>query len=646
MKISFSKDFLKNLDEAKMVEWVTTDSTSSYASSTILGMNTSKYHGLLISSTNPPLDRKVYVSSLIEEIKIGEILFELSNNQYKDVIHPHGFNFLQKFEYNFFPTFAYKGDNFKIKKIVFMPRHSLTTVVLYEIKTALPSTFYIKPLIAFRSIYSLNKTIKKFVVKQNKKSVEVSDSQESVFFKIHGTPSNFYLENVEEDKKWYWNFFYSKDSLRGEDCVEHLYNPGCFEVKVNKKLSFAISMSLKKVTFDPFKILKKEIKRKQKLINNFYSFTKLGKNKLLDFLLLASDLHVIKRFDDQISVIAGYHWFGEWGRDTLISIPGMFILTKRFDELRKLFRFYLNLTEEGFIPTSFPVSSKDKFSYHGVDTSLWLFNSLYEYYSVTKDKSFIRKVWSSLLSIIDSYKKLMDEDCLIRHGKGKTWMDAKVDGFVTPREGKAVEIQALWYNALKIMETFAKELKKEKERKEFQRLSENVKKSFISKFWNGRYLNDREADSTIRPNQLIALYLNFSPIDDVKRIRILKTVEKELLSDFGIMTLPTNHKDFRDSYEGDQHQRDLAYHQGMVWPWLNGVYLISLSSHQPRKALQLWKKWTKKFLHEHGVGTVSELVEPRPPFKQKGCISQAWSIALLIESCVKIHKRIKQKKSK
>ncbi|MEM5807164.1 MAG: amylo-alpha-1,6-glucosidase [Candidatus Aenigmatarchaeota archaeon] len=606
-KIKIEKNTLENIEKAKKLEWIVTNGLGGYSSSTVLGMNTRKYHGLLIAGNID--ERHVLLSKLEEEVELNNKKYEISTNRYLDIVYPKGFLFLEEFDLDPFPRFVFNIDGKKLEKKIFMINGRNAVIIIYEFDQEMK--LFIKPLLAFRSIYSLNKEMKRIEIKNLENGFFVFDNKFNL--KVYSINANYKENNLEEDKKWYWNFFYEEDANRGEDCIEHLYNPGVF---ISNKNKVVIIASLDgDIDFE--KEIKKEIQRKKNIIKNFQKKTKI-KDEWAKWLVLSADNHIIS-VNDSKSIIAGYHWFGEWGRDTFISLPGLCLATARYEDAREIIKYYLSKVKYGLIP-----NTKD--NYNSVDASLWLFDAIYKYYLETEDLEFIMQIYDKLKSIIAFYMNgtkgiSMDKDFLIYSSAGMTWMDAFVDGkAVTPREGKAVEIQALWYNALKIMEFFARKIDS-KSSYSYAIFAENVKENFLKTFWNGNYLKDTDKDDTIRPNQLVALNLPFVMVEKEMKDSILKVVRENLITEFGVRTLPKNHKNFCGNYSGGLKERDLAYHNGTIWPWLFG--LIGNKEEI--------KKFVEMEINRYGLGCISELIDGDHPFESKGCISQAWSVGKILE---------------
>ncbi|MBD3155422.1 MAG: hypothetical protein GF368_02080 [Candidatus Aenigmarchaeota archaeon] len=624
-KLKIDRDGIRKIEKSKKLEWIVTNGTGCYSSSTITGMNTRKYHGLLIASKKPPLDRKVILSKLEEELILEDKRVQLSTNQYVDTIYPKGYEYLEKFELNGNPEFFYKAFGIKIRKEIFMLREKNVAVVSYEVDSGNKKIkLRLKPLINHRSIYHVRKNKDLFETENKEKGVKINFGKDD-FLRIFTTKGKYCPSTLKEEQKWYKNFYYEMEIQRGEDGIDNCYNPGVFEVEGKGKFEFKIIASYcDDKDYDYDKMRKKDIKRKEKILSDFFKRNKTKEEDWVKWLILASDNHLIKRYDGKYSIIAGYHWFGEWSRDTMISLPGICLKTGRLDEAKKILEGYSKHVKNGLLPNTFPVSENDKPNYNSVDATLWFVNCIYLYYQETKDKKFIKKIWPIIISIIEKHVEgtngvKLDDDFLLKHGPGMTWMDVKLNGeYVTPRSGKAVEIQALWYNCLCVAEFFAKELGKDYRKYQFH--DNMAKKNFNEKFWSNGYLKDTLDDNTLRPNQLIALDLPFKIIDDDKKI--IKRVKDTLGTDYGLRTLPKDNGNYSGTYSGDVGQRDRAYHQGTIWPWISTL-------------VENNKKWLKKFVkretNDFGLGTICEIIDGDEPHEGRGCISQAWSIGKLLE---------------
>jgi predicted glycogen debranching enzyme len=666
-KIDLKKKVLSDLNYSLGKEWLVTNGLGGYASSTVLGLNTRKYHGLLVVALNPPINRWVLLSKIDETLQIGKEHYSLGTNEFKDVIYPEGYNYLSEFVIDPFPTFKYNIQGISFHKTVFMPYLKNATVVMYEVlnSTNKEVTVNLSPLINSRHMYTTTDKTKidwNFSCKSYGKStvIEPSDSLSSIimFSSKYGT--------FVDQSWWVEKIFFRVDSLRGESDTDDCFRPGFFRFSINplekRKFHFLAVAGKNKIeaqnTFSSLKnrmedvdlLYIEELERRKNLLEQFQKHNcEIRVKNWLKWLVQAVDSFIVSRASIQKkSVIAGYHWFDDWGRDSLISLPGLTLVTGRFKDAKEILLTFEHYCSKGIIPNRFSDKAGDVPLYNTVDATLWFFNAILQYLKYTGDFVFIKdKLWNTLNKIIDYHIQgtifgiHMDKDGLIAHGPQLTWMDATTfDNFVTPRNGKAVEIQALWYNALKIMELLSRHFKQAEKTIQFQNMAQKTKQSFIKKFWDPRneylfdVINNNEYDSTLRPNQLISISLDFPLVNIQKSKKIVEIIWKHLWGTYGLKTLPESDLKYIGTYLGNWEHRDKAYHNGSVWPWLLGPFItafLKTKSHE-----KYWRNFAfKNFLeplfqtqlYQAGLGTISELYDGSKPNIPRGCISQAWSIA-------------------
>jgi predicted glycogen debranching enzyme len=447
-----------------------------------------------------------------------------------------------------------------------------------------------------------------------------------------------------------------------DDCCQ----TGYFEVGVeaNKRENFAVTALTDKDEANARKILgqmpdtmydmealfEHETKRLEHLLVRFHEqHEKATAHDWLNWLILAADMFVVRgQSDTQRAIIAGYHWFDVWGRDSLISLPGLMLVTGRFEEAKKVFLTFKAHCKEGLIPNFIPDQPGEAVAYNAADSALWYVNAVLQYLKYTGDFRFVQEhLWETLKTIVEKYVKgtafniHMDNDGLISHDSSLTWMDAVVDGQpVTPRAGKAVEVQALWYNALKTMKFLAKRFKEEPAAESYESMAAKVKESFVEKFWNPEksclfdVISETAKDDSLRPNQIIAVALDFAMLDNAKNEKIVDVVHHELLTPYGLRTLSRKDPRYVGIYAGDRRSRDRAYHNGTVWPWLLGpfatAFLKTKGYAEYRREYALSHFLLRLFseqLYRAGVGVISEIFDGESPHAPRGCVAQAWSIA-------------------
>jgi predicted glycogen debranching enzyme len=636
--MTFLHSKLKDFDYARGLEWLETNGLGGYASSTVSGANSRRYHGLLVAAMQPPVGRVVVLSKLDETVVVKEERFELSSNQYPGAVHPKGFQYLQEFSRDLFPEFHFVSGGVKLKKTIAAIHGENTTVVLYEVVEGLtPFTMELLPLSSCRDFHSLS---------------HANDSigrpylfDQGIFRTMNypGCPEVFIAvpkAQFVEQQAWYYNLEYAVEQYRGLEFREDLYSHGKFLVELKKGDTLGIIISTENpVGKNAFKLFEKERKRREKLIENFSG------NRNLRTLALAADQFIVKR-GKLSTIIAGYPWFADWGRDTMISIPGLCLTTGRFKEAKEILLQFSKMVREGMLPNRFP-DYGENLEYNTIDATLWFFNAIYQYYVYTKDKTFIKSILPILTAIMDwHYKgtryqiKVDPADELLsggQEGVQLTWMDAKVGGWVvTPRRGKCVEINALWYNALCIMEALLKEMERSDESVAYHDRAKKVLTSFNEKFWNEKqnylfdFIDGDYKNDDLRPNQLYALSLPFKLIEKVKAKKLMAVVSDRLLTPKGLRSLSPGHHDFKPVYGGDVWSRDGAYHQGTVWSFLLGPYIDALIYSKDEKGKAEAVRVVNTFidhLQEAGVGTVSEIFDGTAPYTSRGCIAQAWGVA-------------------
>ena len=635
-----NKSTLQRFEDAAALEWLETNGLGGWSSSSVTGCNTRRYHGLLVAATVPPAERMVLVSKLDETILSGNQRFELGVNDYGGVIHPKGFTYLQSFTKDLFPQWIYEVNGIRIRKTIAMIQGENTTVLIYDVLKA-KSTFSLEllPLYAVRGYHSLlhaNDHINRDAVFTDHilktKSYEGSPD---IYIKAPGA-------DHQANTDWFYHFNYAIEKYRGQEFEEDLFSYGRLSVQLKKGDSLGIIISTEDPAGkDAHELLAKESQRRQSLLNNQPG------DKIIQQLALAADQFIVKRGDDLKTIIAGYHWFTDWGRDTMISLPGLCLCTGRYSDAKKILAAFAESVSEGMLPNRFQDNGEAP-EYNNVDGTLWYFIAVHKYLQATNDKKFVlARILPVLKDIIQwhyngtRYHIHVDDDELLYSGEAGvqlTWMDAKVgDWVVTPRTGKAVEIQALWYNALRI---FAALLEMNKEKAAADKMNgkaEQVKTSFLNKFWNAAdgYLYDvvdgDHKDASLRPNQLFAVSLPFTLLEGKQAHSVLKIVEQKLYTPVGLRTLPADDNRYVGIYGGDQLKRDSSYHQGTAWSWLLGAYVDSIIKVKAEKSKA--KKVIQNFkyhLEEGCIGSVAEIFDADAPHHPRGCMAQAWGVAEIL----------------
>jgi predicted glycogen debranching enzyme len=643
--MNFDKKNISDFVCAQSLEWLETNGLGGYACGTVSGAHSRRYHGLLVAATNPPVGRVNLLSKLDETIIYEKAKFELGANQYPGAVHPQGYKFLKDFKRELFPEFYFEAAGIELKKTIAAIRGENTTLILYEVTNA-PSKFELEllPLYASRDFHSLSRA-NDYISKQY-----IFDDGIFRTLNYHGCPELFIMvpqSQFIERRGWYFNFQYSQEQQRGMNFEEDLYTHGSFRVELKKGDRLSIIVSTENpVGRDAWQLFLTETKRRAQLIKPFSYNDQLGR------LSLAADQFIVSRGNHK-SIIAGYPWFSDWGRDTMISLPGLCLVTGRFEEAKEILQEFSEYVNEGMLPNRFPDHGEVP-EYNTIDATLWFFYAIHQYYKYTADKSFIKSLIPLLEDIIEwHYRgtryniKVDPEDELLKggaEGVQLTWMDAKVGNWVvTPRSGKAVEINALWYNALSILSMLLDEVAMNQESEKYRIKAGQVVRSFNRVFWNednnalydyvdGDYKND-----AIRPNQIYALSLPFRLLEKEKEKKVFDTVTTHLLTVKGLRSLSPSHKDYKPIYHGDIWSRDGAYHQGTVWSFLIGPYIDALFQVKEENGQEESNRIISNFLNhldEAGVGTVSEIFDAHAPYTCRGCIAQAWGVAEVLRVAI------------
>lgn len=675
----FTKESL-NLENGLNKEWVITNGIGGYASSTIIGANTRRYHGLLMAPIIPPAKRMLILSKIDESIEIDGKKYDLFTNIGKCFIK-HGYEYQVSFVKEFMPVYTYQVEDVEIKKVICMQYQKNTVAIYYKIKNENHNTkIILTPIMNYRDSHGMNKDhIYDLKEKYNRGKLEVSiDNGKPIYMQVSES------EYIEHHNDTFFNMFYIEEEKRGFEAEENHVIPGRFEVNVEKNeekiISVICSLEENIEELDARAIITNEVVRQnQEIIRAQLIDKKENKteqeekrDQVIKQLLIAVDNFIIKRpLFNTYSIIAGYPWFLDWMRDTLISFEGLLLVTKKYDIAKEVLRTCVRDIKYGLVPNAYS-EEDDRPLYNSVDASLLLFEQVKKYLNYTSDYDFImEEIYPKLESIIQNYSIgididnnniYLDTDGLIVSGTESTqntWMDVKFNGIpATPRNGKPVEINAMWYNALKIMNELSKRKPEENKKMNYDKMALKCKKSFIEKFYNKKRkcLYDVLGDKKIRPNQLFALSLSY-PVLDVNSEEaktMFDTVTKKLLNPYGLKTLAKGEENYIEVYEGDNFKRDFSYHQGITWTWLLGLYYDCLKrfATESKKDKTIYKKQLNEFikqvtetfskeLNERGcIGSIAEIFDSKKPYEPKGAVAQAWSVAEVFRIILK-HKNMK-----
>jgi predicted glycogen debranching enzyme len=592
----------------------------------------------------------VLLSKLEETLTLDGERFELSANQYSGAIHPNGYVYLESFRAKPFPLFTYRVAGVLIEKSVFLVRGQNSVVVQYQITGDFGGrkcSLEIRPLIAFRDYHNTTHA-------NDSMNRQVEERAGVASIKPYGDLPNLHFAHnadaLDASGFWFYNFCYERERERGLDFQEDLYSPFALHFDVAKTPCPAIIAAIEEHTVVEAGALQtREVDRRKRIVA-----AAPAEDQFARLLTAAADQFIVAR-GEQKSVIAGYHWFGDWGRDTMISLPGLTLVTGRYDEARAILLEFARNIDRGMLPNRFPDAGETP-EYNTVDATLWFFHAVFEFLRYTRDYEFVRtELYQPLAEILEWHERGtrygigLDTDGLLHAGQAGvqlTWMDAKVgDWVVTPRMGKPVEIQALWYNALRVMERLATGFADTARAAHYAALAERAQARFQEIFWNEEagclydVVSDSGPDRAVRPNQIFAISLPHPILDQHLALRVLEVVEWELLTPFGLRTLSPRDPNYCGRCSGDPRSRDGAYHQGTVWPWLLGGFLTAYvkvhgDSPEARRRAGQFLDPLRAHLWQAGLGQISEIFDGDPPHQPGGCIAQAWSVAEILRTYV------------
>ncbi|BDI31273.1 glycogen debranching protein [Capsulimonas corticalis] len=650
-----TRESLQNWEESSRREWLVTNGIGGYGSASIAGANTRRYHGLLVPAFEPPLGRAVLFSKIEEEVRIEDELYLLSANKYPSLVHPQGYRHLVDFTPTPVPTFTYvfHEDTVVLEKRIWMAHGDNTVYIQYHL---IKAPEFIKlglvPLMAYKDYHTEQHRWDGF---HGTTTSEPDGTLKFVAFDdahplfLHTEPPYAFTDH----SGWFYNFEHAREAERGLDSTEDLYCPGRFDGTLNVGETMTIVATVETTPpARPDAALAAEEKRQAKLLT--LAGLEAGGDAVRELLTIAADQFVIEKTPKvaRATIIAGYPWFTDWGRDTMIALPGLCLTTRRYDVAREILSTFAGATRNGLIPNRFSDGGGEE--YNTVDASLWFFHAAHQYAAQSGDWTFatgeLLPVFEDILQHhiagTDFQIKADPEDGLLSAGEAGvqlTWMDARVgDWVVTPRTGKPVEINALWYNALRVTALLAQKAGDDAKAKSYEDRAAAVKKSFLAAFWNPATHNlfdvinaDGRPDPTLRPNQIFAVSLPFAVLDGDEAREVVDAVEKALLTPYGLRTLAPGLPDYHPHYgPGDQGVRDGAYHQGTVWPWLIGAFAEAHLKAYGDKARvrEILEPLLTEGLRCYCIGSVPEIFDADEPFAPNGCVAQAWSVSELLRT--------------
>jgi len=635
--IQFDKTKLINLKYSLSRELLRTNRAGSYASSTIINVNTRKYHGLLIVP-QPKIDNMnhVLLSTLDETLIANDYEFHLSSRMFPGgIVSPKGHKYIRDFTSHPNLSLTYRLGPIVLSKEYIFSKNEDRILLRYKLEEAEgPVTFKVSPFLAFRNVHSLSKA-----------NTGLDSSYQSVkhgaSWQMYPGYSRLFMQFSQPVQythvpDWHYNIEYIREMERGYPYLEDLFVPGFFELTMVKGDTVVISAGLEEKNPSFFKRqFEAEIKKRT------------PRDSFEHCLVNAAEEFLIKQGKDSY-VVAGYPWFGFWGRDTFISLPGLALTRNDEKSFKAVLKTILAKLNDGLFPN---ILHGEQATYNTVDASLWFIWSLQQYAAITGKKENLWKDYGKYIkAILSAFKKgthhniKMHDNGLIwagEEGKAITWMDAVVNGKpVTPRTGYAVEVNALWFNAVSFALELAEKAGDQDFANEWSDIPSKTKQSFIQTFWdkNKGYLADYVDQTTknwdVRPNQIFAVSLPYSMLTNDQQFMVVEKVKSELLTPRGLRTLSPKNPAYKGLYFGDQITRDSACHQGVVWPWLLGAfaeaYLKLYNSEKDKEYIRSLYKGFEEEMNKAGIGTISEVYDGDPPHKAGGAISQAWSVSELL----------------
>lgn len=640
MKFIYGKNDFKDFKTGNSNCYLLTNGLGGYSSTSIINSLTRNDHSLFVASTTAPNIRKTIISKTEEILHIGDSKVYLSSQEYVCYTkNKEGYLNLNSFIQEYLPTWTYFFDGIEIKKTIVMENGKNTLGIKYEIenRSNIPVSLEIIPVFQFCERG-------KILTKPNNYLIEndiISTDYIKMF--IHSN----YTKKVQNKLEFINDYYFDYDACDGRNSVGSgsIFMSYFYECNKESRKTYELIFTLENTCNDIETIINNEINRQKKLIHES-GF----QNEIAKTLVRASDQFISYREStNSKTIMAGYPWFGDWGRDTMFSLLGCCISTKRYEDTKDILRTFIKYLDKGLMPNLFPEGENEPL-YNTVDASLLFIYALYEYYISSGDLDFIlNEGYSAVLEIIEYYKNgtrfsiYMDEDFLIHAGEGYdqvTWMDVRYDNILpTARHGKPVEINAFWYNSLKIAEFFGNNLNKNVS--EFATLSLKVKESFNNKFWNNDenclkdVVSGNSYDNQVRLNQIWAVMIPFSPLSKEQSKAIVNKVYQTLYTPYGLRTLSKYDKEFVTEYSGSHFKRDISYHQGTVWPFpLGGYYLSYLkvndySKESKEKVLEQLEVF-EACLREGCVGQIAEIYDGLNPTKSNGCFAQGWSVGEIL----------------
>jgi predicted glycogen debranching enzyme len=654
-EVQFGREICGDLAAAESREWLVTNGIGGYASGTVAGSQTRRYHGLLIAALQPPVGRTQLVATIDEVAHYAGADFSLATHRWASgAVDPKGFLSLESFHLEGSkPVWTYALADALLEKRVWMRQGENTTYIQYTlVRGSGPVEMELKALVNFRDFHSLTHA--------GDWRMKIEPVEHGVKVRAFECAMPFYLKSsaatCEPRHEWYLGCYFGEETERGlENREDHLF-AALFRAKLEVGSSVTIVATTEAETsLDGETARAERANHEVKLFQDWQAKNESDAEEAPSWLwqlILAADQFIVKRSSpeepDGRSIIAGYHWFGDWGRDTMIALPGLTLATGRADVAKRILLAFSRYVDGGMLPNNFP-DAGGKPEYNTVDAALWYFEAIRQYFAETQDAATLQKLFPVLAGIVDAHVKGTRYNIHVDAADGfifaggpgvqLTWMDAKIgDWVVTPRTGKPVEINALWINALETMAEFARLLAKPGEG--YEKLAAKAGKSF-QKFWNAERgccydVIDSPGigkDASLRPNQIFAVSLPVSPLSPDQQKSVVDVCTRHFLTSHGLRSLAPGEPGYTGHYGGSPRERDAAYHQGTVWGWLLGPFALAhYRVYRSREAALRFLEPLGRQIYSSGLGTLSEIFDGDAPFTPRGCIAQAWTVAEVLRA--------------
>ncbi len=662
-----------DLDQARRLEWLVTNGRGGFAMASLSGLLTRRYHGLLVAAVKPPVDRFVLLAKLEVSALVGGLTYELSTNDYPEAVHPNGYRLLESFIAGPTPTWRWRMGDTVIEQSLCMTQGEDTTHIRFcLIEGRQPVTLMVRPMCTSRHYHTLTS-------RKSQDGPTVRIESEVVHLDWPQDRPSWQISHNGEFKSapdWYYDFVLVSEAERGQNWMQDLFTPGVISRSLNPANATHLTITASTQStgwkaadraFEAANVRLTDVSEAQARARSTVDKQGAGRGQrddaLVDALTAATAAFLVSRGDGSRTIIAGYPWFEDWGRDSFISLSGLCLVTGRFDDARAIIEGFAQFIDQGMIPNRFPPFGEAP-AYNTADASLWYIHAIDRYVAYTGDWAFVEKrMFKAIVEILEAHEHgtrhgigLRDDGLLAAGCPGQqlTWMDAKMgDWVVTPRVGKPVEINALWYNALQIASEFAKRIGDRARAERWSRIAKQCRDSFNKRFWNAArsclfdvvdadHVAGKD-DAALRPNQLFALSLTHPVLDESRGHAVVETCEKQLLTAMGLRTLAPGEPGYCPRYAGDMRSRDAAYHQGTVWPWLLGPFItayirVADDGATARTKARRFLAGLEAHLSDAGIGSVSEVADAEPPHTPGGCPWQAWSVAEPLRAlCEDIH---------